>query len=185
MLFRSIFHTLLFFMFASTGSIEKFYLPLFLQGVGTGSLFVPLIMNMVISVPPKQAGMVAPLGIASRFLGFCLAIALINFFQLYNSNRHYLDMAANYTLANKMAASQQHQKIDQLKSIGYTAAQTKVLAKKDISKLMKNESSIRANMNYYSFIIALLFVFIVFLMLHQLPKWESIKSRLFLLRLWN
>ena len=94
-------------------------------------------------------------------------------------------MAANYTLANKMAASQQHQKIDQLKSIGYTAAQTKVLAKKDISKLMKNESSIRANMNYYSFIIALLFVFIVFLMLHQLPKWESIKSRLFLLRLWN
>ena len=180
-----IFHTLLFFMFASTGSIEKFYLPLFLQGVGTGSLFVPLIMNMVISVPPKQAGMVAPLGIASRFLGFCLAIALINFFQLYNSNRHYLDMAANYTLANKMAASQQHQKIDQLKSIGYTATQTKVLAKKDISKLMKNESSIRANMNYYSFIIALLFVFIVFLMLHQLPKWESIKSRLFLLRLWN
>lgn len=171
-----IFHVLLFFMFASTGSIEKFYIPLFIQGVGTGSLFVPLIMNMVMSVTPKQAGLVAPLGIASRFLGFCLAIALINFFQLYNTNRHYMDMAANYTLANKVVLSQEKEEMSQFKAIGYSDTQTKSLTKKSINKTLKNESVIRANMNYYSFIMWLLFIFLVFLMMSQLPKLRPLSS---------
>ncbi len=168
-----IFHTYMFFLFASTGSIEKFYLPIFIQGVGTGSLFVPLIMNMVGSVPPKSAPLVPFLGIASRFMGFCLAIALINYFQLYNTNRNYIDIATNYTISN----AQSFQKEEQLKhiQIGLSQSEAMRIAQKEASKTLKSESAIRANMNYYTLLILGILAVLIMLQVERIP----IKSKIY------
>ena len=168
-----IFHTQMFFLFANTASEEKYYFPLFVQGVGTGSLFVPLIMNMVMSVKKHQMGLVAFLGIGARFLGFCLAIALINYFQLYSTNNGLMDMATNYTLSNEMANTTREEAIDKYTGVGFRYSEAKDRVDKDLRISMKKESSLRAYMHYYSFIIGLIFLTVLYLsVLHVTSKEE-------------
>lgn len=173
-----IFHTQMFFLFASTASEEKYFFPLFVQGVGTGSLFVPLIMNMVMSVKKHQMGLVAFLGIGARFLGFCLAIALINYFQLYSTNNGLMDMATNYTLANEMANTTREEAIEKYTGAGFRYADAKARVDKDLRTTMKKESSLRAYMHYYSFIIGLIFLTVLYLsVLHVTSKEEKQERR--------
>ena len=177
-----VFHTQMFFLFASTASQEQYNLPLFIQGVGTGSLFVPLIMNMVFSVTPKESGLVAFLGIGARYLGFCLAIALINFFQLYSTNSNYMDMATSYTLANEITADSREDAIERYKGVGYRSVEAARRVDKDISVTMKKESSIRAYMNYYSFIMGMIFLLLLYLMRDRLPSGKSLVDKIYLSR---
>ena len=158
-----VFHTMMFFLFASTASEEKFYLPLFIQGVGTGSLFVPLVMNMVSSVSKKESGLVAFLGIAARYTGFCLAIALINFFQLYSTNKNYMDMATTYTLSNEIVNTNREDAVDKYVGMGFRLEEAKQKVEKDLRVSIKKESALRAYMNYYSFIIGMIFLLLVYL----------------------
>ena len=178
-----VFHTQMFFLFANTASEEKYYLPLFIQGIGTGSLFVPLIMNMVLSVKPKEAGLVAFLGIAARYTGFCMAIALINFFQLYGTNRNYMDMATSYTLQNEIVSNTREIAIDKYQGAGYRYTEAARQAEKDLTREIKKESSIRAYMNYYSFIMAAIFLLLIYLSFEQLPSRQRIQERLYLNKL--
>ena len=177
-----IFHTMMFFLFANTASEEKFYLPLFIQGVGTGSLFVPLIMNMVFSVSKKEAGLVAFLGIAARYTGFCLAIALINFFQLYSTNKNYMDMATSYTLSNEIVNTTRDDAIERYKGMGFRLEEAKQKVEQDLRTTMKKESSLRAYMNYYSFIIGMIFLLLVYLSFDTLPSREQVRERAYLHR---
>ena len=180
-----IFHTMMFFLFAGTASEYKYYIPLFIQGVGTGSLFVPCIMNMVASVQPKQAGLVAFLGIAARYTGFCLAIALINFFQIKGTNESYMDMATQYTLSNEIVANTKDEAVERYVGMGFTQAEAQIRADKELTTAIKKESSLRAYMKYYSFIIAMLFLLILYMMLEQLPKREQIRQRANLREIYN
>lgn len=172
-----IFHIQMFFLFASTASEEKYYIPLFVQGLGTGSLFVPLIMNMALSVQPHQRGLVAFLGIGARYLGFCLAIALINFFQLYNTNRNYADMATSYTKVNEIVSTVRENAIGKYEGIGFRYSEAQEKAKKEMETTMKQEVSIRTNMNYYSFIIVFIFLLLVYMSFDRLPSNEQIRER--------
>lgn len=171
-----IFHTMMFFLFASTGSEEKYYLPLLIQGIGTGSLFVPLIMNMVLSVAPKDAGLVASLGIAARYLGFCLAIALINYFAVWSTNTNYTDMATSFTVSNEMTLSTQIEAVETYKGIGFTEAEAQQLVNTQMSKALQKESAIRTYMNYYSFIVIILFALLVYLSLETLPTLKRMRK---------
>ena len=177
-----IFHTQMFFLFASTASEEKYYLPLFIQGVGTGSLFVPLIMNMVMSVPQKEGGLVAFLGIAARFLGFCMAIALINFFQLFGTNSNYMDMATSYTLSNEMVNNAREETVSQYQGKGMTSDIAQTRAQQVLTNSLKKEASLRAYMNYYSFIIGMIFILLVYLSALQLSHEEKVRRRQFVHR---
>ena len=158
-----VFHTWMFFLFANTASEEKYYLPLFVQGVGTGSLFVPLIMNMVMSVSKKESGLVAFLGIAARYTGFCLAIALINFFQLYSTNKNYMDMATSYTLSNEIVNTTRDDAVEKYVGMGFRVEEAQQKVEKDLRVTLKKESALRAYMNYYSFIIGMIFLLLVYL----------------------
>ena len=173
-----LFHTLMYFLFAEISSVENYYFPLFVQGVGTGSLFVPCIMNMVASVKPKEVGLVAFLGIAARYVGFCLAIALINFFQLYHTNRNYMDIVTSYTLSNEIALYTKAEVADSYEGVGYRVSEARTLAQKDLNKAIQKESSLRAYMNYYSFIMALIFLLLIYMSFENLPKKEQVKERL-------
>ena len=172
-----IFHTMMFFLFANTASEEKFYLPLFIQGVGTGSLFVPLVMNMVSSVSKKESGLVAFLGIAARYTGFCLAIALINFFQLYSTNKNYMDMATSYTLSNEIVNTTRDDAVERYIGMGFRAEEAKQKVEKDLRITLKKESALRAYMNYYSFIIGMIFLLLVYLSLDSFLSDDQARER--------
>lgn len=155
----------MYFLFAGIASEENFYIPLFVQGLGTGSLFVPLIMNMVMSVQKKQMGLVAFLGIGARFLGFCLAVALIIFFQIYGTNNSYMDMAASYTMSNEKAKNQQVKAAGVYTEKGISMKEAQSKAEKELSRMIKKEASLRAYMYYYSFIIGMIFLLLVYMSL--------------------
>lgn len=174
-----VFHTLMFFLFANTASEEKFYLPLFIQGVGTGSLFVPLIMNMVSSVAKKEAGLVAFLGIAARYTGFCLAIALINFFQLYSTNKNYMDMATSYTLSNEIINANKEETVEMYRGHGLRPTEALQQAEKDFQLAVRKESALRAYMNYYSFIIGMIFLLLVYLSIDSFFANDQARERRF------
>ena len=172
-----IFHTMMYFLFAETASEERYYLPLFIQGIGTGSLFVPCIMNMVLSVPKQQAGLVAFLGIAARYTGFCLAIALINFFQLYGTNESYMDMATSYTMSNEIVQDTREDAVEKYKGYGFREVEAQKKVEKALSVSMKKESSLRAYMKYYSFIIACIFLLLLYMMFDHLPTREQLREK--------
>ena len=172
-----VFHTWMFFLFANTASEEKYYLPLFVQGVGTGSLFVPLIMNMVMSVSKKESGLVAFLGIAARYTGFCLAIALINFFQLYSTNKNYMDMATSYTLSNEIVNTTRDDAVEKYVGMGFRVEEAQQKVEKDLRVTLKKESALRAYMNYYSFIIGMIFLLLVYLSLDSFLSNDQARER--------
>ncbi|MBT2619716.1 MFS transporter [Chryseobacterium sp. ISL-6] len=68
---------------SSTGETKDFILPLFIYGVSTGVLFVPIVSFMASSAPPKVAFNASMVGIFARFLGFSTSMAVNNYTQLY------------------------------------------------------------------------------------------------------
>lgn len=66
-----------------TGTTEDFIVPMFMYGVATGLLFVPIILFTSSSLPAPIAFNAALVGIFARFAGFCTSIAINNYTQLY------------------------------------------------------------------------------------------------------
>ncbi|WP_342333121.1 MFS transporter [Pedobacter sp. FW305-3-2-15-E-R2A2] len=68
---------------STTGETGDFIFPMFLYGVATGMLFVPIVSFAASSVPAKIAVNASLIGIFARFLGFCISSAINNQVQLY------------------------------------------------------------------------------------------------------
>lgn len=116
-------------------------------------------------------------GFGARFLGFCLAIALINFFQLYSTNNSYMDMATSYTLSNEIVNNERDKAIDRYTGVGFRYSDAKQRVEKDFQRMMKKESSLRAYMHYYSFIIGMIFLMLIYLSLDHITSKEKRAQR--------
>lgn len=68
---------------AVTGETKDFILPMFIYGVATGVLFVPIVSFTASSAPAKIAFNASLIGIFARFVGFCTSMAINNYVQLY------------------------------------------------------------------------------------------------------
>jgi len=65
------------------GETTDFILPLFIYGMATGILFVPIVLFMASSVPPKILISASLIGIFARFTGFTVSLAFNNELQLF------------------------------------------------------------------------------------------------------
>lgn len=65
------------------GSTTDFILPMFIYGVSTGVLFVPIVSFTTSAAPPKIAFNASLIGIFARFTGFTSSLALNNEIQLF------------------------------------------------------------------------------------------------------
>ncbi|CAM3449569.1 MFS transporter [Sphingobacterium prati] len=65
------------------GETLDFILPMFIYGLATGALFVPIVFFTASAAPQGMALYASLLGIFARFVGFCSSIALNNQLQLY------------------------------------------------------------------------------------------------------
>ncbi|QHS62589.1 MFS transporter [Chitinophaga agri] len=84
-----IFHLWMHALFATQADTPTFIVPLILQGIGVGLLMAPMIIYAISSVPPHLGGTASATGVLFRFTGFCISIALINYFQLLSRKVHY------------------------------------------------------------------------------------------------
>lgn len=68
------------------GETADFILPMFIYGIATGVLFVPIVSFTVSAAPPKIAANASLVGIFARFTGFTASLALNNELQLYTKS---------------------------------------------------------------------------------------------------
>jgi hypothetical protein len=68
------------------GETADFLLPMFIYGVATGILFVPIVSFAASSAPSKIAVNASLIGIFSRFIGFTASLALNNELQLFTKS---------------------------------------------------------------------------------------------------
>lgn len=68
---------------AVQGETIDFILPMFIYGVATGVLFVPIVIYTVSAVPAKIAFNASLVGILARFMGFTGSLAVNNELQLF------------------------------------------------------------------------------------------------------
>ncbi len=83
------FHLRMFFLFDTQADEAHFFIPLLVQGLGVGLLMVPLIVYAISSVPIFLGPSASSMCLVSRFMGYCISIAVINYVELYEKSRHY------------------------------------------------------------------------------------------------
>ncbi|RBL90680.1 MFS transporter [Chitinophaga flava] len=156
-----LFHIQLYFLFSRTASTSQFLLPLLIQGLGTGALFVPIVMFLVSSVPPTMAGGVSFIGIAGRFTGFCTGIAFTNYFQLYARSVHYNRFREQFTDVNPMREDVLTQLQRHFLTQGKDMATARQLSAGTLQKMLQEQVGLRASMDYYSLMIIGLVILIL------------------------
>ena len=101
--FLLIFHLWMRMSFTSQANEWSYLLPLFIQGLGAGTLMAPLILYMVSAVPAQLGGMASATGVFFRYFGFCCSIAIINYYGLLKQREHLDRFSQHITALDPIA----------------------------------------------------------------------------------
>ena len=139
----------MFFLFHPEADETQFHLPLLIQGFGVGWLMVPTIVFAISSVPKALGVAASAYCLATRYLGFCVSIALINYYELFGKSKHYNAFQDRLTWMNpavkKMLASNAHK----LTSRGLSPAQITKGSEKLLLQAVNRQNQLRFGMDYY------------------------------------
>lgn len=143
-----VFHVMMFFLLAIQANENNYFLPLFMQGLGIGLVMVPTIVFVISSVPVSSGPSASALCLAVRFLGFCISIAMINYFELYEKSRHYNAFQDHLTKVNPVVRHtvQKHSADLLLKGIHHS--RTLKASQKLLVGAVNEQSQIRFAMDY-------------------------------------
>jgi DHA2 family multidrug resistance protein len=151
-MFLLMFHIWMRFLFSSSGNMSTFLLPLFLQGLGAGTLITPIILYMVSSVPTHLGMVASATGVFFRFLGFCGSIAFANYYALVSKNTHY-NRFQQHLSALDPAAMQKLAGYRQLfLSKGMAPDQATKMATSMLNRAVSVQSQMRYAVDYYELI---------------------------------
>ncbi|MEN5193485.1 MFS transporter [Sphingobacterium faecium] len=79
------FYIYMLYFISDTGETNDFIIPICLFSIATGVIFVPAVIFTFSEAPPKIAFNTSIIGMFSRFVGFCVTIAINNYVQLYTA----------------------------------------------------------------------------------------------------
>jgi DHA2 family multidrug resistance protein len=151
-IFLLVFHLWMRLLFSTQANVSAFYIPLFLQGMGAGTLMTPIIIFMVSSVPVQLGGTASATGVFFRFCGFCSSIALINYFSITKQTEHYNRFqqslsALDPALVQKVTAYRQ-----MLIGKGLPPDRAANLANVLLNRTVHTQAQLRFAMDYYELI---------------------------------
>ncbi|NML39508.1 MFS transporter [Chitinophaga sp. G-6-1-13] len=172
-----LFHVCMYFLFSRQANTNQFLLPMWIQGFGTGALFVPIVMYVVAAVPATMAGTVSFIGIAARYAGFCGSIAFANYFQLYAKSIHYNKFRESFTGINPMREDVLEQFRQHFLAGGKDMATARQLAEGAAQHLMQEQTGLRASMDYYAWMIIGLSVLITVIVAGPWVKKQVLRPR--------
>ena len=158
------------------GETISFILPMFIYGVATGVLFVPIVSFTSSAAPPKIALNASLVGIFARFTGFTASLALNNEIQLFSKSAVREKVRETLTETNP-------QLFVTLLDIQntYTNAGSDIYTAKGVSgayfnKLAGQQILARATRDYYDFMLVGLVVIIAILLFS--PQIQKVVLRL-------
>jgi MFS family permease len=150
--FLLIFHIWMRMSFTYQANDWSYLAPLFIQGLGAGTLMAPLILYMVSSVPAELGGMASATGVFFRYFGFCSSIAIINYYGLLKQSLHLDRFSQHITALDPVAVQKLASYKQAFLAKGMNSEQATKLANAMLSRSMKVQSQLRYAMDYYELI---------------------------------
>lgn len=160
-----LFHALMYYSFDVQANEFNYYIPLFLQGLGVGLIMVPTIIFIISSVPASIGPSAAATALAIRYLGFCVSIALINFFELYEKSRHYNAFQDHLSAVDPFVKDYLHKQTSKLTARGMLEDHAVKASNKLLVSRMNVQDHVRFAMDYYEIMVWLLAAFLLLIIL--------------------
>lgn len=151
-LFLLIFHLWMRMLFSTQANVSAFLIPLFIQGLGAGTLMTPIIIFMVSSVPVQLGGTASATGVFFRFCGFCSSIALINYFSIYKQAEHFNRFQQSLSALDPALVARVSGYRQMLVGKGMSTDQAGKLANALLSRSVHTQTQLRYAIDYYEFI---------------------------------
>ncbi|WP_437918006.1 MFS transporter [Sphingobacterium sp. LRF_L2] len=158
------------------GETMDFILPMFIYGVATGVLFVPIVSFTASSAPPKIAINASLIGILARFTGFTASLALSNELQLFAKSAVKEKIRETLTEINPQLQVTLRDIQNQYWNAGNDIYTAKGISTGYLNKIVAQQILARATRDYYDMmLIGLVFVIVILLLL---PKIQSVVLKL-------
>ncbi|WP_431609187.1 beta-carotene 15,15'-monooxygenase [Chryseobacterium sp. 'Rf worker isolate 10'] len=151
-----IFHGLMYYSFDVQADEFNYYIPLFIQGLGVGLIMVPTIIFIISSVPAVIGPSAAAAALAVRYFGFCISIALINFFELFEKSRHYNAFQDHLSAVDPSVKTFLQQQTAKLVTRGMPEGKAVKAVNKLLVGRMNVQDHVRFAMDYYEMMVWLL-----------------------------
>jgi hypothetical protein len=161
---------------SATGETLDFILPMFIYGLATGALFVPIVFFTASAAPQGMALYASLLGIFARFVGFCSSIALNNQLQLYTKGAIHEKLRETLTETNSLIPSVWQDIQNTYINAGNDMYVAKNASAFLFNKLIKQQLFARAVRDYYDVMFVVLLCVIIALML--LPRIRNVVLKL-------
>lgn len=151
------------------GETADFLLPMFIYGVATGVLFVPIVSFAASSAPSKIAVHASLIGIFSRFIGFTASLALNNELQLFAKSSVREKVRESLTETSPQLPVTLLDIQNQYINAGSDMYTSKTVSSGYFNQMIGQQILARAIRDYYDLMLTgLIFVIIILLLLPQI-----------------
>lgn len=165
-IFLLVFHIWMRYLFATQANESAYFIPLFLQGMGAGTLMTPIIIFMVSSVPPQLGGTASATGVFFRFCGFCTSIALINYFSIVKQTEHLNRFQQRITALDPATVQKLSAYKQMLIGKGMPADRATTLANVLLNRSVHSQTQLRYAMDYYELISWIILAILILIALY-------------------
>jgi DHA2 family multidrug resistance protein len=151
------------------GETIHFILPMFIYGVATGVLFVPIVSFTASSIPPKIAINASLVGILARFIGFSASLAFNNELQLFTKSGVREKIREALTETNPRLSLTLLDIQNQYMNAGSDIYTSKVVSTGYFNQMISQQVLARATRDYYDWMLTgVIFVIVILLLLPQI-----------------
>lgn len=154
-------YTWMIFLFSPQANTAVYYLPLLIQGIGAGMLLTPIIVFMVTSVPAEFGATAGATAVSMRLLGTTISIAIINYFQLYDTGLHFDRFQNQLSAIDPSAVSRLKAYAHVFASHGSDANASSRGASHLLRNVLDQQALLKTAIDYYTLISVLLFLTII------------------------
>lgn len=164
------------FLFSSQANAAVYYLPLLLQGMGAGMLLTPIIVYMVTSVPPELGATAGATAVSMRLLGTTISIAVVNYFQLYDTGLHADRFKDRLSAVDPAAVARLKSYAHVFSAHGKDLRSGNTAAAHLLNQVLQQQAFLKSAVDYYTLISILIMLTIIGLAI--LPRLYTRKSAL-------
>jgi len=153
------------------GETIDFIIPMFLYGVATGVLFVPIVSFTNSSAPPAIAVNASLVGILARFIGFTVSLAFSNELQLFAKSAVREKVRETITEINPHLPGVLLDIQNEYATTGNDLYTSKALSTSYLNKMVGRQVLARATRDYYNLmLIGVILVIVILIIFPQVKK---------------
>ncbi|MBB6500936.1 MFS transporter [Pedobacter cryoconitis] len=169
--FMALYYAYMILFVSVQGETINFILPMFIYGIATGVLFVPIVSFTSSTAPPKIALNASLVGIFARFTGFTASLALNNEIQLFSKSAVREKVRETLTETNPQLPITLLDIQNKYINAGSDIYTAKAVSAGHLNKLVGEQVLASTTRDYYDFmLVGLVFIIAILLFSPQIQK---------------